>query len=167
VRIRLRPGRAKALLGHSVRDLADRAVSLRELPGLDLDRLADDPAGALEAALVALPADPDLVASAAELLTGGNVLAAARRLHVSERRLRTVFADGMGLSPKHFARIARVRAVLGTAPGRRWADVAAAAGYYDQSHMTAEFRRLMGVPPAAFAAGRRPSATRCDGIASA
>jgi AraC-like DNA-binding protein len=134
---------------------------------LDLDRLAVDPAGALTAALADLPADPDLVASAAELLTGGNVEAAARRLHVSERRLRTVFADGMGLSPKHFARIARVRAVLGRSPERAWADVALAAGYYDQSHMTAEFRRLMGVPPAAFAAGRRPPATRCGGGSSA
>jgi AraC-like DNA-binding protein len=167
VRIRLRPGRAKALLGRSVQDLADRAVPIRELAGLDLDRLAVDPAGALTAALADLPADPDLVASAAELLTGGNVEAAARRLHVSERRLRTVFADGMGLSPKHFARIARVRAVLGRSPERAWADVALAAGYYDQSHMTAEFRRLMGVPPAAFAAGRRPPATRCDGGSAA
>jgi hypothetical protein len=27
--------------------------------------------------------------------------------------------------------------------------------------MTAEFRRLMGIPPAAFLAGRRPAATPC------
>jgi AraC-like DNA-binding protein len=96
-----------------------------------------------------------------ELLAGANVAATAGRLHVSERRLRTLFADGIGLSPKHFARIGRVRAVLATASSRRWADVATAAGYYDQSHMTAEFRRLMGVPPAPYMAGRRPAARRC------
>lgn len=160
VRIRLRAGRAKALLGLPVRDLADRAVPVRELPGLDVERLLEDPVGALTAGLAGRPVEDDLVGTAAELLTRGNVAATARWLHISERRLRTLFADGVGLSPKHFARIGRVRAVL-SARQVRWAEVAAAAGYYDQSHMTAEFRHLMGVPPAAFAAGRRPAALPC------
>lgn len=161
VRVRLRPGRAKALLGQPVRDLADRAVRVRALPGLDVDGLVEDPVGTLAAAVAERGVDDDLVAEAAELLADEGVAATARRLHVSERRLRALFADGVGLSPKHFARIDRVRTVLATAAGARWADVAAAAGYYDQSHMTSEFRHLMGVPPAAFAAGRRPVARRC------
>lgn len=161
VRIRMRPGRARVLLGRSMRDLVDRAVPVRELPGLDLDRLVDDPIGALGAAFVDRAVGDDLVLAAAELLAGANVAATARRLHVSERRLRTLFADGVGLSPKHFARIGRVRMVLTTPSDLRWADVAAAAGYYDQSHMTAEFRQLMGVSPAAFAAGRRPPPRPC------
>lgn len=160
VRVRLRPGRAKALLRQPVRDLADRALRVGALPGLDLDRLADDPVGALTSALADRPADDDLVTVAAGLLAESSVAATARRLHISERRLRTVFAEGVGLSPKQFARIDRVRTVLATGAGR-WADVAAAAGYYDQSHMTAEFRHLMGVPPAAYVAGRRPAARRC------
>lgn len=161
VRIRMQPGRAQSLLGRPVRDLVDRAVPLRELPGLDVDRLARDPVGALEAVLADRRADPDLVAEAADLLTDANVAATARRLHISERRLRTLFVDRIGLSPKHFARIDRVRTVLANARGLRLADVAATAGYYDQSHMTAEFRHLMGVSPAAFVAGRRPTATPC------
>jgi AraC-like DNA-binding protein len=161
VRIRMRPGRAQALLGRSVRDLADRAVPLRELPGLDLDRLLEDPVGGLTAALANRPLDDELVAAAAELLAGANVADTAQRLHVSERRLRTLFTDGVGLSPKHFARIGRVRTELATASDVRWADVATAAGYYDQSHMTAEFRQLMGVPPAAYVAGRLPAARPC------
>jgi AraC-like DNA-binding protein len=160
VRIRLRAGRARSLLGRAMRDLADRAVPVRELPGLDVGRLLEDPVGALTTGLAGRPVDDDLVATAAELLVDGNVAATARRLHISERRLRALFADGVGLSPKHFARIRRVRAVL-SAPRTRWAEVAAAAGYYDQSHMTAEFRHLMGVPPAAFVAGRRPAARPC------
>jgi AraC-like DNA-binding protein len=161
VRVRVRPGRAKALLGQSVRELADRAVPVHELPGLDLGDLADDPVGALMAALAGRPVDDDLVVAAAELLAEANVAATARRLHIGERRLRTLFADGVGLSPKHFARIGRVRTVLATAPDLRWADAATAAGYYDQSHMTAEFRQVLGVSPAAYAAGRRPAARRC------
>lgn len=161
VRIRMRPGRARALLGRPVRDLVDRAMPIRELPGLDLDGLMADPVGVLTSALADRTVGDDLVLAATELLTGANVAATARRLHISERRLRTLFADDVGLSPKHFARIGRVRAVLATASNRRWADVAAAAGYYDQSHMTAEFRHLMGVSPAAYVAGRRPAARPC------
>ncbi len=59
-----------------------------------------------------------------------------------------------------FARIDRVRTVLAADAGG-WADIAATAGYYDQSHMTAEFRHFMGVPSAEFTAGRRPAATSC------
>lgn len=161
VRVRLRPGRAQALLGRPVRDLADRVVQVRALPGLDVDGLVEDPVGALAVAVAERGVGDDLVGEAAELLAEEGVAATARRLHVSERRLRALFADGVGLSPKHFARIDRVRSVLATASGRRWADVAASAGYYDQSHMTSEFRHLMGVPPAAYAAGRRPAARRC------
>ncbi len=74
--------------------------------------------------------------------------------------LHTLFTAGTGLSPKHFARIDRVRTVLAADAGW-WSDIAATAGYYDQSHMTAEFRHFMGVPPAAFTAGRRPAAIPC------
>lgn len=33
----------------------------------------------------------------------------------------------------------------------------AAAGYFDQSHLAAEFRDLMGVTPGAYLAGRLPA----------
>ncbi|WP_243744898.1 helix-turn-helix domain-containing protein [Streptomyces hainanensis] len=160
VRVRMRPGGAGALLGRPPRDLADRVLPLRALPGLDVDRLAADPIAALETALTDRPEPAGRLEEAARLLAGTTVAAAAARLHLSERRLRTLFTEGTGLSPKRFARIDRVRAVLAAGPGR-WSDIAATAGYYDQSHMTAEFRRFMGVTPAAFAGGRRPAATRC------
>ncbi|WP_432052528.1 helix-turn-helix domain-containing protein [Streptomyces xiamenensis] len=162
VRVRMRPGRAQALLGRPLRDLADRVLPLRALPGLDIDQFATDPVTALDGAWSGLPGPPARLDEAARLLAGGTVAAAAARLNLSERRLHTLFLDGTGLSPKRFARIDRLRTVLaaGAVPGR-WADIAASAGYYDQSHMTGEFRRLMGVPPAAFTAGRFPAATSC------
>ncbi|MFH9981923.1 helix-turn-helix domain-containing protein [Streptomyces sp. NPDC017179] len=160
VRVRMRPGRAQALLGRPLRDLADRALPLRELPGLDVDQLAADPIAALEKALAGRPEPSGRLEEAARLVVGATVATTAARLHMSERRLHTLFTDGTGLSPKHFARIDRVRTVLAADAGR-WSDIATAAGYYDQSHMTAEFRHFMGVPPAAFTAGRRPAATPC------
>jgi AraC-like DNA-binding protein len=42
-----------------------------------------------------------------------------------------------------------------------WSHLAEATGYYDQSHLTAEFRAMMGVPPTAFFAGRLPSLQPC------
>ncbi|MET8698018.1 AraC family transcriptional regulator [Kitasatospora sp. NPDC004723] len=160
VRVRMRPGRAQALLGRSLNGLADGALPLGELPGLDIGRLAADPVTALEEALADRPEPSERLEEAARLLVATTVTATAARLHISERRLHALFTDATGLSPKHFARIDRVRTVLAADAGR-WADIAATAGYYDQSHMTAEFRHFMGVPPAAFTAGRRPAATLC------
>ncbi|WP_406194731.1 AraC family transcriptional regulator [Kitasatospora sp. NBC_01560] len=160
VQVRMRPGRAQALLGRSLNGLADGVLPLGELPGLDVDQLAADPVTALEKALADRPEPSERLDEAARLLVGATVAATAARLHISERRLHALFTDATGLSPKHFARIDRVRTVLAADAGR-WADIAATAGYYDQSHMTAEFRHFMGVPPAAYTAGRRPAATLC------
>ncbi|MGW6287286.1 helix-turn-helix domain-containing protein [Streptomyces sp. NPDC055107] len=164
VRVRMRPGGAQALLGRSLNGLADGALPLRELPGLDVDQFAADPVTALEMALADRPEPSERLEEAARLLVdatvNATVNATAARLHISERRLHALFTDATGLSPKHFARIDRVRTVLASDAGR-WADIAATAGFYDQSHMTAEFRHFMGVPPAAFTAGRRPAATLC------
>ncbi|MBB5920012.1 AraC-like DNA-binding protein [Actinoalloteichus hoggarensis] len=114
-----------------------------------------------------LPPHLDLVHAATRLLAAGpdpsatRVRAAALRLHLSERQLRTVFTDGVGLSPKHFARIDRVRSVLARLRERQLARLAMETGYYDHSHLTAEFRRLMGVTPSALLAGDRPALRIC------
>jgi methylphosphotriester-DNA--protein-cysteine methyltransferase len=84
--------------------------------------------------------------------TGERVGALARRLSVSERHLRDLFTDRVGLSPKRFARIQRVRTVLAGTGSAEWAGLASDTGYYDQSHMTADFRTLMGGSPASFRA---------------
>ena len=190
LRIRLRPGTARSLLGLPVSELADRVTPLADLWSA--------PAGRLEARLAALgdntdlilkhlqaalharitaqaPADPalgNLVLSAAAALSGSqpvHVSDLARRLAVSERHLRNVFTDSTGLPPKRFARITRVRTVLtaGRAHPARWAQLAARAGYYDQSHMTADFHAMMGVPPAAFFTGRIPALQPCQGLPTA
>ncbi len=58
---------------------------------------------------------------------------AATRIGVSERHLRNRFAREIGLSPKHFARISRLRRVLDQAGTRRWAGLADDAGFFDQA----------------------------------
>ncbi|MEU8201059.1 helix-turn-helix transcriptional regulator [Streptosporangium sp. NPDC049046] len=183
LRLRLRSGAARPLLGVPVSELTDRVVRLEELWGSSYDRLkamlrqagGDDGLilEHLEAALSARSSSDgargELVQAAVQALRGRTgkrrkpLPAIARHLAVSERHLRTVFAEAVGLPPKRFERIERVREILTLARvgGPRWADLAVAAGYYDQSHMTAEFRTLMGVTPGAFFEGRLPAPQPC------
>lgn len=62
-------------------------------------------------------------------LLAEGVATTARRPHVSERHLRNLVVDGVGLSPQHVARINWVRTVLAHARARLASD----AGYYNQS----------------------------------
>lgn len=181
VRLRLHPGRARLLFGLPASNLVDRCVPLPDLWGPAAARLAGEPGGPefdprvvvarLGAALLARVAGlasadvsrSDLVRDAAVGVPAAGVRATARRLHLSERQLRDVFTGAVGVPPKRFARIDRVRGLLDRARPRRWAHLATEAGYTDQAHLSSDFRDLMGVPPAAFLAGRLPTATPCTG----
>ncbi|ABW15947.1 transcriptional regulator, AraC family [Parafrankia sp. EAN1pec] len=128
---------------------------------------------ALTSMLSALPprhrARADLAHRASQLLTDHGttdgrpeqVSVTAARLHVSERSLRDLFTDAVGLGPKQFARIDRLRKVLAIAGKAPWARVATELGYHDQSHLNTDFRTMMGVPPGAYLSGRLPAAIRC------
>ena len=85
----------------------------------------------------------------------------AERLHLSERQLRTVFTLAVGVSPKRFARIQRVRYALALRGRLPLARLAVEAGYYDQSHLTSEFRATMGVTPHSFISGQVPAPVDC------
>jgi AraC-like DNA-binding protein len=176
VSVRFRPGRARALTGVPVSEIAGRTVALSDLWGpaaVQLHReLLADPAHAAErierALLTRLAAQSnteassgDLVSAATTLLTHERVRDTARKLSVSERHLRNLFTDTVGMSPKQLARVHRVRTVLSRAHRQRGAQLATDSGYYDQSHMAAEFRAAMGIPLGAFIAGDLPPAEFC------
>jgi len=100
---------------------------------------------------------PDAIAS---LAGGDRVAAVAARLSLSPRRLTDVFTAEVGLAPKVFARIARFRRALALAQRARagtvdWAQLAAAAGYADQSHLIRDFRAFSGDAPTALLARTR------------
>ncbi|WP_280250001.1 helix-turn-helix domain-containing protein [Nocardia abscessus] len=147
-----------------VAQLATELVELEHdevLPYLENElpqRIPDNPAQRahrrlLATAVAAITADHPL--SVAEL---------AAHLSVSERQLRNLFTSGIGVSPKHFARIDRIRRVLSQAEDMPLADIATGTGYYDQSHMTADFRSLMGVPPTSFRRGEVPAPSPCRAL---
>ncbi|MFD7657124.1 helix-turn-helix domain-containing protein [Actinosynnema sp. NPDC059797] len=180
--VRLTPGRAQALLDVRVDELLNQVVPLGELwprgglPGLpEVLGMAAEPVGAragglLEVALASVvlervasvdPGPSELVLAAARSLRTRGVAETARALHVSERQLRTVFTRAVGLSPKRFARVDRVRRAVARGRSGGWARVAAELGYFDQAHLNAEFRAVMGVPPGAYLKGDLPAATFC------
>jgi AraC-like DNA-binding protein len=182
VRLRVRAGRTRALLGAPVSELADRTTAVADLWGALGRRLADrvrngDSFGAVADGLRerarSAPADPAearLVGAALRALDPGSGPAprlgvVADRLGISERHLRTIFAREVGVSPKHYARIARMRRVLALAGTRQWAHVAGETGFFDQAHLITDFRALMGVSPGAYLAGRLPEPAPCAQIA--
>jgi len=73
-------------------------------------------------------------------------------LCVSERTLRRYCERAFGYGPKTLDRVLRMQRFLELArgrPGPGLANLAGAAGYADQAHLTREARRLTGLTPAA------------------
>jgi AraC-like DNA-binding protein len=169
VMARLHLGAQEAVLGVAASAIAGRIVALEELWGEGatrklVERLADarDTVGAvavLESAIAerlaiasGRRAPAQVVLDAANRLPSASVNAVACDLGVSERHLRRVFRETVGVNPKTFAKLARFHRALHAARehGRAdWASIAAAVGYYDQAHLIAEFRVIAGATPQA------------------
>lgn len=169
VMARLRLGAAEAVLGVPDSEISGRIVALEDLWGDAatrrlVDRLAcaDDglqAAAILEAAIAerlaqarGQRASTRLVLDAVDRLASANVNAVAVELGVSERHLRRVFRETIGVSPKAFAKVTRFRRAVRAARAENhasWASIAVAAGYYDQAHLISEFRTIAGVTPRA------------------
>jgi AraC-like DNA-binding protein len=78
----------------------------------------------------------------------------AESLGVSRQHLASQFRARVGLPAKQFARVCRFQhasAAIRAAGQADLATLALAAGYYDQPHMTHEFRELAGSTPQSFA----------------
>ncbi|QDQ96915.1 AraC family transcriptional regulator [Tomitella fengzijianii] len=85
------------------------------------------------------------------------VSALARDTCLSERQLAVVVRRELGVTPRDLGRLMRFDAAFATLTravrdGRRplLADVATAAGFYDQAHLAREFRRFTDTSPSAF-----------------
>jgi AraC-like DNA-binding protein len=162
----LHPGTSKAVLGVAadaiagqvieLDDLWGRAATQRLLDQLASTRVTSEAAEVLESAIAARAvisgSNNRLVLEAAERLASAGVNIVATDLGVSERHLRRVFREAVGVSPKEFARLVRFNRALRAAhedDGESWASIAVAAGYYDQAHLIGEFHSISGVTPRA------------------
>jgi AraC-like DNA-binding protein len=171
VGVRFRPGAAAGVLGLRGRDLADARVGVSILWGrAEMERLelllaaSDSPRSAaevLEAAVnerVRAAPDPAVEAVVEALRARRRpvrVSALASSVGFSERHLLRRCIGALGYGPKTLDRIFRFQRFCVLAARRRdlgLAELAAAAGYADQPHLTRECLRLGGETPAALLA---------------
>jgi AraC-like DNA-binding protein len=93
----------------------------------------------------------------ARLVDGISLDEAARLLHAHPAHLVRAFGGAFGIAPHQYLmsrRVDRARRLL--LEGGRPSEVATTTGFYDQSHLTRHFKRLVGVPPGRYArTGRR------------
>lgn len=139
------------LLGRAGDELVDRLRAAPTWPArfavLDdvLGRAVDEPPGRAPA--------PAEVVHAWRLLTGsaGRITVAGLAAEVgwSRRHLASRFGAELGVSPKSAARVLRFERTCALLDrGLGLAEAAIAGGYYDQAHMTTEWRALAGSTPA-------------------
>ncbi|MET7480507.1 AraC family transcriptional regulator [Streptomyces sp. NPDC005648] len=105
--------------------------------------------------------DPVLARRLRELLDehvvdGLGLDAAAELLHAHPAHLVRAFSTAYGIAPHQYLtsrRVDRARRLLldGRAPG----EVASATGFFDQSHLTRHFRKLVGVTPGRYRVSSR------------
>ncbi len=168
VLIQFKPGWSAPLLGVAADALTNRIVSLEDVWGRSgrdlcvellaaasesvvLDRLAHALVSRTHQTFES--ASARLARHAVRLLEGDEVRveSVAKRLGVTSRHLRRAFKECIGIGPKDFARSVRLqRAVRRSATSKDWGRIAADAGYYDQAHLIADFRELIGLTPGAF-----------------
>jgi AraC-like DNA-binding protein len=171
--VHFRPGGAGPLLGVPPGALANAHMALEALWGRQATELRDRLCDAdtptvrfriLERTLVAClrpswrlhGAVPVALAQIAQ--PGATIRKVAGRVGLSHRRLIEVFTAEVGLTPKLFGRVRRFQTILaavqtGAAP--HWAQLALAAGYYDQAHLIGDFVEFSGLSPTELVRRRR------------
>ncbi|MBF2016648.1 MAG: AraC family transcriptional regulator [Rivularia sp. T60_A2020_040] len=72
------------------------------------------------------------------------------KIGISNRYFGQLFCDCVGLTPKLFCRIQRLRRILFLSAGKtyvNWNDIALTCGYFDQAHFIHDFRSFAGYTP--------------------
>jgi AraC-like DNA-binding protein len=160
--VRFRPGRAADLLGVAADELRDRQPELAAVWGESASRRLCE-SGATGSVPAMLRALQDEVAGRLDRARADRcvpaVVAWARRqaglgeltgeLGLGERQLRRRVEERFGYGPAVLRRVLRLQRLLALAAQhpRSLAELAQAAGYADQAHMTRECQRLGGLSP--------------------
>jgi len=141
------------LWGASAHDLHERLRAARDVAAAI--RIVED---ALLARLCAAPAGDAMVAATLRELardpSAARIASVQRASGCSPQQFIRRFEAGVGITPKRYARVLRFSDLLSRAVRvgpRDWAALAADCGYFDQSHLIHEFRRLAGLTPSAYA----------------
>jgi AraC-like DNA-binding protein len=85
----------------------------------------------------------------------GRVQTVTGKIGMSQRRVAQLFHEQVGVSPKTFHRVRRFQHTLARLRGvqqANWANLAVECGYYDQAHLSHDFRQIAGMTPSAYLA---------------
>ncbi|WP_027855995.1 helix-turn-helix domain-containing protein [Marinobacterium jannaschii] len=73
---------------------------------------------------------------------------------LSQRQLERLFNHQVGMTPKRYCQVARVgrarQVIKASSQKTSLSEQALIAGYYDQAHLTREFKKMVGLTPAAY-----------------
>lgn len=167
VGVRFHPGRASGVLGLPASSLFNQSVALRDVwphsVHAPFARVIDEPTiparlVTLEAALRGrllneAPPDSEVRACIGWLAShpDARVEKLSQWLGISHRHLQRRFSTAVGYGPKLFQSVLRFQRLLHLASNapepQSLSNLAAAAGYADQAHMTREVARFAGSPP--------------------
>ena len=167
--VRFRPGGFHRLFHVSVEQIADTAIDACAVIGADAGRLCQRLAAAntdgqrvrlideflATRTATARPRHPIVDAAATILDAHGacRVSDVIRASGLSDRQFERSFREQMGISPKLFARAARLEFALSLKrvnPAHTWTQVSQEAGYFDQTHFVKDFKALAGETPSSF-----------------
>jgi len=172
--VEFREAGAAALFGFPAYELAAAHVGLADLCGREVtllhEQLVDAPSPAVRFRLLEAWLMPRAAARmrrclpvvhALTLLERLPVAAVASQVAMSPKRLIQSFRAEVGLTPKLYCRVRRFESMLRAVERStdvNWALVGCQYGYYDQAHLTHEFRSLSGYTPSEYLALRGPYA---------
>jgi AraC-like DNA-binding protein len=171
VGVHFKPAGAVAFFGGALPALRNRTERLEDLWGLSARLLREQLQGAaspqralqllhqhlLQRLSAAAPPDPlaaFAIAAFARDPARARVEPVQRQSGCTPAQFIRRFEQAVGLTPKRFARVLRFGVLLPSLARcgpRDWAQIAAGAGYFDQSHLIREFRQLAGMAPGAYA----------------
>jgi len=178
VAVRFLPGGAFPFLGLPLHELTDGTATLGEFwsiselsEGLHREPATRGRVRVLEHALLRRlgaglrsvdPVIRDVLARLVRRPADASIREWSDRAGISRQHLTRRVREYTGVGPKELARVLRLQGVLDlvsrggaeSPQARGWAFAAVSAGYFDQSHLIAEFRSLAGTTPARFLAER-------------
>ncbi len=169
--VRFMPGKAVPFFDLPLKEMTDQIVNINKIGNLRTDDIADRLAS--EACSVnkirfigsifekLLPYLPPLereiqsAVKAIELSKGMiNIQRIASKIGWSRQHFTRRFLLHTGLTPKFFSQVIRINQIIKIYRDKKrysgLSDLAQIGGYFDQSHMTNEFRQITGVTPQVF-----------------
>lgn len=162
--VQFQPGALNAWSGLDVRTLTDTCLDARRVWGdavhdlvdaLAAERDTDRGVALADAWFAARPSQPldDIARAGRRIRDAQGEVPLDPPEGLSSRQVQRRFARQVGVTPKRYARLCRLAAVLDmhdAEPGRSWTSLAHENGYCDQAHLTREFREFVRDTPSRF-----------------